>query len=186
GSGTSRTITGLDPNVTYHFALFEYSGSNARQFLRPGARASQLTPSKPTVPASNIQTSNLDGDRFYYYMTTGNGERRIVIAKEGSAVTAVPADGTSYTHHTTFGQGTEISPGEFVVYDGASNQSWLYGLDPAKTYHLAVYEYNGTGTDTFYLTTAFLQANATTLSPPTVQSSSAFLSSRSNTSMNIS
>ncbi|SMD44234.1 gliding motility-associated C-terminal domain-containing protein [Aquiflexum balticum DSM 16537] len=185
GSANSRGVTNLDPNRTYHFAVFEYNGSNAKLYLRPGARGSQVTASAPTVPASNFRTSNLDGDRFYYFFNNGNGERRIVIAKKGSPVTAVPVDGVSYAHNITFGSGTEIKEGEFVVYDGTSNQSWLAGLEPSTTYHLAVFEYNGTGTGTFYLTTEFLQANASTLTTPTQQASDITFSNITGTGMTV-
>ncbi|WP_262885468.1 CARDB domain-containing protein [Lunatibacter salilacus] len=185
-SGSSTNISGLDPNKTYHFAIFEYNGSNGTIFLRPGTTGSQLTASKPTVAASSFQVSNLDGNRFYYFFTRGNGERRIVIAKKGSPVTAVPEDGVTYTHNTTFGSETEIQDGEFVVYDGTGNQNWLFGLEPATDYHLAIFEYNGTGEETYYLLDPYLAVTRTTLSHPTVQSNNAFTSSRSNTSINIS
>ncbi|MBW6480765.1 MAG: hypothetical protein K0B37_15150, partial [Bacteroidales bacterium] len=186
GTGTSASITGLDPNRTYHFAIFEYNGSSGKLYLRPGSKASQITTSTPTTAASNLSYRSIDGDRFIYDFTGGNGARRIVIAKEGSPVTAVPEDGVSYTHSTTFGFGTEIETGEFVVNNGTSTSSWLYGLKPGTTYHLAVFEYNGTGTGTFYLTDPFLAGSRATFSHPTVQSSNAFTSSRSNTSINIS
>ncbi|WP_317130885.1 CARDB domain-containing protein, partial [Paucihalobacter ruber] len=188
GGGTNASITNLDPNRTYHFAIFEYTGSSGKQYLRPGTLASQKTVSAPTIAASNfnVNIANVDGNQFYYSFTSGNGARRVVIAKEGSAVTAVPEDGIQYSHNITFGSGTQIAPDEFVVYDGTSNQSWLYGLKPGTTYHLAVYEYNGTGTGTFYLTNPYLAGSRATLSHPTVQSSNAFTSSRSNTSINIS
>src|SRR5690606_29196015 len=69
---------------------------------------------------------------------------------------------------------------------GTGNGSWLYGLEPATTYHFAVFEYNGTGAETFYLVDSFLAASQSTLAHPTVQSSNASTSSRSNTSINIS
>ncbi|MFV0590263.1 MAG: hypothetical protein ACK5M7_02675, partial [Draconibacterium sp.] len=179
-------VSNLQPNTTYHFALFEYNGYNGKVFLRPGATGSQTTASAPTVAASNFTVSNLDGDRFYMYFTAGDGARRLIVAREGSPVTAVPADGTSYSGNTTFGSGEEISSGEYVVYSGTSTGTWLYGLDPSTTYHFAVYEYNGTDTSTFYLTDTLLVASQATLGAPAIQSSNAFLSSRSNNSLNIS
>ncbi|MBW6499302.1 MAG: hypothetical protein K0B09_13000, partial [Bacteroidales bacterium] len=188
GSGSGISISNLDPNRTYHFAVFEYTGNSGKQYLRPGSTASQLTASAPTVAASNftVNIANVDGERFYYSFTSGNGARRLVIAKKGSPVTALPEDGFSYTANTTFGSGQEIATGEFVVLNGTSSGSWLYGLEPATTYHFAVFEYNGTGTETFYLTDPYLAGSRATLGHPTVQSSNAFTSSRSNTSINVS
>ncbi|AVR46855.1 hypothetical protein C7S20_17195 [Christiangramia fulva] len=187
GSGTSIRITGLNPNVTYHFALFEYNGNYGPVYLRPGATGSQLTSSYPTVAGSSFSTSYNDGDRFVYYFTPGDGQKRVVIAKQGSAVTAVPEDGIDYTANATFGNGTEIAPGEFIVYSGTGGSgTWLYGLNPSTTYYFKVFEYNGSGTETYYLTDTYLEGSGATLSAPTVQASNAFISSRSTSNINIS
>ncbi|WP_211224625.1 CARDB domain-containing protein [Salinimicrobium xinjiangense] len=49
-----------------------------------------------------------------------------------------------------------------------------------------MFEYNGSGSNTYYLKDSFAEGSGTTLSNPTVQSSNAFLSSRSTTSLNVS
>ncbi|MGM0946597.1 MAG: HYR domain-containing protein, partial [Bacteroidota bacterium] len=187
GSGTSMNLSNLSPNRTYHFSIFEYNGSSGKIYLRPGgATGNQLTASAPTIPASNFSTRSIDGNRFIYEFTRGNGTRRVVIAKKGSPVTAVPVDGEQYAGNDIFGSGTEISEGEFVVHDGTGSAMWLYGLEPNSTYHFSVFEYNGTGSGTFYLSAPYLAGLGSTISSPTVQSSNAFTSSRSNTSINIS
>jgi subtilase family serine protease len=186
GSGTGVNISNLDPAKTYHFALFEYNGSNGRIYLRPGATGEQLTSSYPTVAASNSNFSNLDGNRFYHYFTAGNGEGRLVIAKKGSAVTSVPTDGISYTTSETFGSGQQLNEGEFVVHNSSWAGHWIYGLEPGTEYHFAVFEYNGSGENIFYLKDPYLASSQSTLFHPTIQSSNAFLSSRSTTSLNVS
>jgi hypothetical protein len=186
GTGTSLNLSNLAPNKTYHFSIFEYNGSDGRIYLRPGATGSQLTASAPTLPATNFFTRSVDGDRFIYEFTRGNGTRRVVIAKKGSPVTALPVDGLSYTGNEVFGSGTQILPGEYVVSNGTANAMWLYSLEPKTTYHFAVFEYNGTGSEIYYQTDQYLSATGSTLSSPTVQSSNAFISSRSNSSINIS
>jgi hypothetical protein len=186
GTGTSMNLSNLAPNKTYHFSIFEYNGGDGKIYLRPGATGSQLTASAPTLPATNFFTRSVDGDRFIYEFTRGNGTRRVVIAKKGSPVTALPVDGLSYTGNEVFGSGTQILPGEYVVSNGTANAMWLYGLEPKTTYHFAVFEYNGTGSEIYYQTDQYLSATGSTLSSPTVQSSNAFISSRSNSSINIS
>ncbi|MFD2203154.1 fibronectin type III domain-containing protein, partial [Shivajiella indica] len=185
GSGTSMTLTNLSPNNTYHFSIFEYNGSSGRIYLRPGATGSQLTASAPTVPATNFSTRNVDGDRFIYEFTRGNGTNRMVIAKKGSPVTAVPVDGQTYSRSETFGLGTEIAPGEFVVHNGTANAVWLYGLEPGTTYHFAVFEYNGTGSETFYLKDPYLAGSGSTLTGPTVQASDLTFSNVTGNSMTL-
>jgi hypothetical protein len=186
GTGTSMSLSNLAPNRTYHFSVFEYNGSSGKIYLRPGTTGSQLTASAPSVAATNFSTRSIDGNRFIYEFTPGNGTRRIVIAKKESPVTAVPADGETYAANDVFGSGTAILPGEYVVYNGTGSAMWLYGLEPGSTYHFAVFEYNGTGSETFYLTDPYLTGTGSTLTNPTVQSSNAFISSRSNSSINIS
>ena len=186
GGGSSVTLGNMSPSKTYHFAVFEYNGSNGPVYLRPGATASQATSSYPTVASTNFTTNYQDGNQFLLSFTPGDGQKHLVIARKGSPVTAVPADGVEYTYSGTFGSGQEISPGEFVVNSGTGAGLWLYGLEPASTYHFRVYEYNGSGTNTFYLTSSYLEGSGATVSSPTVQSSNAFISSRSTTSINVS
>ncbi len=186
GSGSSVTIYNLDPNVTYNFALFEYNGSSGKVYKRPGAIGNQLTNSYPTTASSNAYFTHVDGDRFIPRWTSGDGEKRIVIAKKGSAVTSIPVDGATYSADPTFGAGQPLNEGEFVVYNGTGTSHWLYGLEPSTTYHIAIFEYNESGDKTYYLIDPYLSNSQSTLSAPSVQSSNAFLSSRSTTSLNVS
>src|SRR5690606_19971269 len=77
GSGSNQTIYNLQPDQTYHFAVYEYNGSNGKVFLKTGATGSQLTPAGPTEPSKAFYFSNFDGDRFYYSFTQGNGAKRV-------------------------------------------------------------------------------------------------------------
>src|SRR5690606_10559079 len=137
---------------------------------------------------------DIDGNRFYRYMSSswyGNGEKRLILAKEGSPVTSQPVDGTSYTANSTFGLGDEVVPGEFVVYNGTGGSGWIYGLQPQTTYYFKVFEYNGSDTETFYLTTADSNENMVyensqaTVDYPTVQSNNAFFNSKTTTSFTL-
>ncbi|WP_029038754.1 hypothetical protein, partial [Salinimicrobium xinjiangense] len=48
GTNSSVTIYNLNPNETYHFALFEYNGNSGKIYLRPGAKADEMTSAYPT------------------------------------------------------------------------------------------------------------------------------------------
>ncbi|HEV7331205.1 MAG TPA: T9SS type A sorting domain-containing protein [Flavisolibacter sp.] len=163
------TVSNLKPGTTYHFAFFEFNGNQDPQFLRPGYTASVTTRSVPTVASSDVNFTKVDGKELSLAWTKGNGQRRIVIAKKGSNVTAVPADGTDYTSSATFGLGQQIAAGEYVVYDDNHYITTVSGLDPASTYYFKIFEYDGTGTSTVYLTTTYASANASTAVTPTVQ-----------------
>ncbi|QAA83004.1 BspA family leucine-rich repeat surface protein [Aequorivita sp. H23M31] len=208
GTGSSVNITNLDPGTTYHFALFEYTGNYGRLYQTassptnpaPGATASQATNgyTSPTENATGMNFRSLDGNRFIFDMDyytanqSGNGEKRMIIAKAGSAVTAVPVDGVEYTASRTFGNGAEIAPGEFVVYNGSGSiYETLLNLQPRTTYHFKVFEYNGSGTETYYLTTVdgngdpVFTTSQSTLSNPTVQTNNIFINSKTTSSFNV-
>ena len=63
----------------------------------------------PTVPASGLSFSDIDGTRLSLRFTSGNGSQRIVVVKEGSPVTGLPQNGRDYTANSNFGTaGTEF------------------------------------------------------------------------------
>jgi hypothetical protein len=126
----------------------------------------------PTLPASKIQFSYQDGDRVRISWTNGNGSSRIIVMRKEAAVTALPVNGTTYNAGSQFGAGTEIQAGQYVV-GVASNVSSIdvTGLLPATTYHVAIFESNGTGFQVQYLTSTFPAANFNTAAAPLKQAS---------------
>jgi hypothetical protein len=170
-TGNSVTVTNLQINTTYHFAVYELNGNSGPVYLLPGALANVTTPAQPTVPASNMNFILIEGNSLRVQWTSGNGTRRIVVARAGSAVTAIPANGTGYNANAVFGSGDAILPGEFVVYDNTSNFVDITGLQPATTYHFRIYEYNGSGASAAYLTSLFASGSQATLSAPVTQAS---------------
>ena len=72
----------------------------------------------------------------------GNGARRILLARQTSAVNSDPVDGTTYTANANFGSGSQIGAGNFVVYDGTGNTQLVTGLTAGAKYHFAIYDYN--------------------------------------------
>lgn len=177
GTATSGSITALQPNTTYHFAIFEYNGNTSPVYKQVDpAIGSFVTLGKPTVSPSALTFSSLQGDRFTLNYTSGNGFGRIIVAKQGSPVDAFPADFTSYTASGTFGSGADLGGGNFVIDNnpniGGNSSTSVSGLAIGQTYHFAVIEYNGTGTQRIYMTPAeALTGNQSTLSAPTVQAS---------------
>jgi len=73
----------------------------------------------PTIPTSNLHFPAIDGGYLNVAWTAGNGARRVIICKAGSAVTFRPQNGSDYTDNTIFGSGQQVAPGEFVIYDNA-------------------------------------------------------------------
>lgn len=136
-------------------------GSNSLKIS--GQRTSVCAPptSVGTLSFSTPTTSSLQ-----VHLTPGNGSGRVVVMREGSAVSpsTAPCNGISYNASNVFGLGDQLAPGEFVVYseDGAINFTntdfTVTGLLDGATYHFAVFEYNGT----CYQQQSFVSGTATT------------------------
>ncbi|NUQ81205.1 MAG: T9SS type A sorting domain-containing protein [Bacteroidetes bacterium] len=118
--------------------------------------------SQPSVLASSATTSSVGNSFLTLSWTNGNGGARMVLAKEGSAVDALPVDGTGYSANTTFGQGDQIGTGNFVVYSGTGSSVSVSGLSQGSTYHFSVVEFNGSGTTANYMASG-LTASETTI-----------------------
>lgn len=184
-TGGNFTVTNLAPNTTYHLSVFEYTGSSAPAYLQPGNSISFTTTdlpgaTVPTVPASIPVISAVDGNKFTFKWTNGNGAGRIVVMRAANAVTFSPANATNYTANATFGSGTNLGNDQYVVYNGTGSAVTVTNLLPATTYHMTVYEYNGTGTLQRYLTSSVLTTNGATAAPPAVAASNAMATSTSN------
>ena len=108
----------------------------------------------PSTQSSSIVFNNTYCNRTDLSWTVGDGNGRIVIARKGQPVTASPTNNTYYIARDTFGDAaSEISAGQFVVYNGDENSLIVYGLESNTVYHFAVFEYNGSGSIFSYLTT---------------------------------
>ncbi|WP_223034177.1 MopE-related protein [Hanstruepera marina] len=185
GSSTQNNITNLNPGTTYYFQLFEFNGINGKVYLRPGSAIESVTTlglEPPTIPSSNMNFTDISTTRYRVNFTPGDGQRHMVIARKGSPVdvSTIPIDGIQYNAGVTgvFADGDVVGSDQYVVYDGTSSTFTLSDLDHSSTYYFKVFEYNGTGTSTLYLTDSFLTGNQATLTYPTIQASNYFINTR--------
>jgi len=168
------TVTGLTPNVDYTISIFEFNGT--------GASTDYLTTSnpqlsfhtlfaEPSVQASNILISNVTMTSATINCTPGNGQNRLVIIKAGTSLSGQPTDGSVYTASTAFGTGSDIGSQTFVI-SNTTLPLTVTGLAPNSDYTIRIFEYNGSGTATNYLTSNSPPTSFhTQSSEPTVQSS---------------
>jgi hypothetical protein len=172
-NGARFDVFGLRPGYTYHAAIFEFNGTYYPVYNKTPATISFSIPIEPTQAATAFSQWSKEGDRVSVSWTNGNGTRRIVIAKKGSAVNYKPVDGSAYTANNSFGQGTEVAIGEYVVYDGTSNNFTPVNLEVGANYFFAVYEYSVSAAGVQdYLTSTYLSGNAATVTRPTLPVSS--------------
>ncbi len=117
---------------------------------------------EPTVGASSLSYSNIACNSYTVSWTNGNGNNRIVVMST-SPIAGAPVDQTQYSANSSFGSGSTIAAGEFVVYNGSGNAVTVSGLSPNTTYYTAVFEYNVTITSCTenYLTSASLGSQNT-------------------------
>jgi gliding motility-associated-like protein len=120
---------------------------------------------EPTTQATNVKITVIECNEFRVNWTNGNGNGRLVIVKEGSAVDATPVDAIDYSQSSNYGSGDEIGTGtgNFVVYNTVGSYITVTGLTQGLTYHVAVFEYNDIGAPKDYLLTNPARANAATL-----------------------
>ncbi|MDF2190652.1 T9SS type A sorting domain-containing protein [Paraflavitalea sp. CAU 1676] len=170
GNLSPFVVTGLKPATTYHVAVFECNGNSGPVYLTPGTSYNFTTTSAtavtaPTQAASLPIFEQVDGNKLTFKWTTGNGEGRIVVARKTDAVQFTPDNGVSYAPESSFGAGADLGSQQFVVYKGNGNSVTLTNLEPATSYHFAVYEFNGTGNDIVYLTTPLSAGHSTAVAP---------------------
>jgi hypothetical protein len=162
GSSNTVTVSNLDPESTYYFAVYEYNGSGATSVFRT---ASFLQASGSTATAPSAQSSapaaTATPNSLLLNWTAGNGAGRLVLAKAGSAPGAAPANLTKYPGNSNFGDGPQLASGEYVIYAGTGNSVSVTGLSAGTTYYFKVIEYNGNDAPV-YNTSEFLAMNAAT------------------------
>ncbi|HMQ00622.1 MAG TPA: fibronectin type III domain-containing protein, partial [Cyclobacteriaceae bacterium] len=175
GTGNTVNVTNVPPGE-YHAAVIEYNGGIGPVYRTVDPlRGSVAVGAAPETPASNISITNRQGNSFTVNFTRGDGINRMAIVKAGSPVDAWPVDGNTYAASSVLGNGAELGEGNFVVYSGTGNAFVLNGLSPASTYHFAIVEFNGSGATSFYQNpTIVATGNGSTLSPPTIATSSFF------------
>lgn len=122
-----------------------------------------------TAPSSNptsIVHSTNQGTSLGFSMNGGFGTKALVLMKEGSAVDATPTDDVIYTANSTFGSGSEIGTGNYVVYDGTGTSFTVNGLSPNTSYHVEVFQFNAAGPIAKYQTGDITITSATTRLKP--------------------
>jgi len=177
GSGYADQLTTITAATTTIYARVKasapaglYSGNIT--LSTPGGASKQISVSatvlstEPASSATAVVISNVTSISFTAGWASGNGSNRIVLIKAGSAVDSPPVDGNTYISSAAFGQGSEIGTGNYVAYIGSGNSVNISGLNPATTYHVAVYEFNGSAGTQNYRTTSPATGSRLTLNAP--------------------
>lgn len=147
-------IMGLETETWYYFKIIPYRNQGSTRFYNTSGDMPTIAVKlflAPTLQASNIQFSNRQAHSMTVTFANGNGNGRLVIAREGTSVSAQPADLVNYTASSEFGTGEALSSGQFAVYSGHENSFTVTNLNPATFYHFRVFEYKSFEGNTLYL-----------------------------------
>lgn len=146
----SYNVTGLNSGTSYYYRV--RACNSAGTGLNSNVINVTSLSAEPTSQASELLFSDVTANGMTITWTNGNGSRRIVLVNEANSVSSDPVDGSSYTAGTVFGNGEQIGIGNYVVYNGEGNSVTLTGLASGITYHVAVFEFNGSaGTENYML-----------------------------------
>ncbi|MFY8109474.1 MAG: T9SS type A sorting domain-containing protein [Bacteroidia bacterium] len=194
GTENSIELTGLNIGTTYHFTVIEYNGFGSFSTYKSsnpliGSQSTIVGYEAPTVSASSVQVREIQTNSMKISWTKGNGSKRIVVAKEASAVNAIPTDSTALFASDNFGNGYDLGDDNYVIYNESGDSLKLFNLKSGTTYHFAVFEYNGIDAFARVKTDNPALASFTTLTPaaePTEISSAITFSEIGTTSVKVS
>jgi endonuclease/exonuclease/phosphatase family metal-dependent hydrolase len=121
----------------------------------------------PTAAATSLNFTSIENSEMTLDWTNGDGFRRIVIAREGAAVSFSPANTNTYEANSVFSDGTDLGSGNICVYNGTGSTVTVTGLSGATEYHYAIFEYSCLPGSELYYSTSLTGNQATSLSPVT-------------------
>lgn len=165
-------VSGLTADTKYFFTIYEFNGAvatGAENYNPTGYSNSRNT--TPTTATSGFSyTGVTETGMTLNWTTLGDGDRRMIIMRQGALVATDPTNQTAYTANGNFNFGVAPIPGSaigagIVVYDGTGASVALTNLLPNTTYYFSVYDYNsfeGGSVQTTTSKAAFLTPAATT------------------------
>ncbi len=178
GTGNSAYLYNLQPGTKYEVKVVEYNGTGGTSMYSSNfASGSQFTSPilPPTIGSASVSANSITKNSMGLNFSSGNGNGRLVIAREGAPVNVTPSADVNYSASSTFGYGSHLGSGNYVIARNSSNYTPMYNLKPGTTYYFSVYEYNNYGSFIWrYNTTQVASNNATTFAiapEPTVAAS---------------
>lgn len=148
GNGPVGAVAGdLDNDFRPDLIVSNYNSQTFSVFKN------RILANEPTIPASNITTIPSTGSVTLNF-TKGNGNRRLIVARTSSNSMVSPVDTSFYTANSIFGNGTNIGSNNFIVYGDTGSNVTITGLAFGQVYNFTIYEYNGIGGYSNYLTSS--------------------------------
>ena len=128
----------------------------------------------PVTAPTSLLFSDVSESSFTIDFTAGDGDLRLVLVKESSAVDFDPVNGTGYGTgaNTDFSSAATAGTANKVISVSGTTSITVTGLSAETTYHVEVFEYCSAGN--LYLTASSLTGSTTTSAEPTPPGPSSF------------
>ncbi|MCZ2357400.1 MAG: T9SS type A sorting domain-containing protein [Bacteroidia bacterium] len=98
--------------------------------------------SAPTTQATNISFSSVTTTSMTVGWTSGNGNRRILVGRQGGPVSWTPTNGTPPSGvNANFTSATDQGSGNKILYSGTGNSINITNLTANTFYYFRVYEF---------------------------------------------
>lgn len=172
-NGTSVNVTNLTPDANYFWTVWTYNecggGPGTENYYLTSVTASRktLALAPGTCPSALTVTGYTNNSLTLSWTSGGSDGTYLLVAKQGSAVSAAPppTNGDVYYANAVYGtSGCEVGTG-YAVYKGTGTTVVVTGLLPATVYHFRLLNFNGTGGSENYVDCAVI-ASRTTLADP--------------------
>ncbi len=151
GNVTSYMVTGLEPNTDYYYVVRAVNANGSSENSNSVEVFTQII-STPTVQARQIEGS-VTSNTITLEWVPGNGAKRIVVMNTQNYFNT-PANGTDPVANPVYsGSGQQViyNDATQIIEDAQFNGVLVEGLDASSTYWFRVFEYNGFGSNTLYL-----------------------------------
>ncbi|MGJ3233699.1 T9SS type A sorting domain-containing protein [Marivirga sp.] len=135
--------------ITIEFVKSEEGQSNVQDKIGFRASIFQFGEGvKPSVTGRNIQISNISYQSADVNWDRGDGEKVLVIFSSDDRNLLSPIDGLNYLADRELKK--EVTRDNYAVYNGTENNFSVSELEPGTTYHVRIFEYNGSSSDLVY------------------------------------
>lgn len=151
GNVTSYQVSGLEPDQDYYYVLRAENANGVSANSNTIEVFTQVI-SAPTVQARQIEAS-ITTNTITLEWTPGNGAKRIVVMNTQNYFNT-PADGSDPVANPVYsGSGQQVIYNDATQYieDMPFNGVLVDGLEANSTYWFRIFEYNGFGANTLYL-----------------------------------
>ncbi|MBK7626953.1 MAG: VCBS repeat-containing protein [Bacteroidales bacterium] len=146
GTSTSKFLQ--LPKGTYYWSVQAIDNS-----FKGGAFSDEKSFTIVDVPSSGLTAKILNEYSLNLKWTKGNGTKRAVFCKIGTAGTASPVNNKTYVASNIYGDGDQIgTSGWYCIYNGTGDSVVINNLSSSYSYVFHVFEYFGNSGSENYMT----------------------------------